>query len=909
MFNLSSRLYTLGLLIVGLVGSGQVFAQNVSRTSLWMTLQQRSNTDSQPPAFKFAPARYSLLALDETMARTILKPAPGLEGRTAADNQSGTMLLLPLPDGAMLQVRLVESSVMAPELAQRYPQIKTYQVLSDDLRTNLGVADLTEHGFHAMFSTPRGTVFIDPRSTESGNRQYISYYKHDYYPAEKVIRSMLRRPPLRPFTSMPSLLTSDDLRSDRAVAARSGGQITTYRLALAATGEYTSFHGNATSALHAMATTLNRVNAIYQRDLAVRMELVNDNDLLIYTNAETDPYTPNDAETLLTENQANLDLVIGNSNYDIGHVFSTEGSGLASLGVVCWDAFKGQGETGSPQPINDPFDVDYVAHEMGHQFGASHTFNGTTDACGGGNRSPLTAFEPGSGSTIMGYAGICGGENLQWNSDAAFHAGSISEINTYLGADVGATCGQRQNSGNAAPVALAGSDFTIPKQTPFLLTGSANDIDASNSLTYAWEEVDLGTASTSTNMGDDGFRPLFRSFLPSESATRYFPKLASLLSGTLDIGERLPTTGRNLKFRLTVRDGAGGVADDDVTLTVDGTSGPFRITSPNGGETINGSTNVTWDVAGTDLAPVSCSHVNIGLSTDGGLTQLSDLLASNVPNMGSASVNFPTGSSNTTRIRIQCANNIFFDLSDGNFSYARSGAPSGQTISFGAAPSISVGVSGVMIATASSNLPVSYSSETPNTCTVSGSLVTGVAAGNCTIIAIQSGNTAFAPATPTSQDLTVLPPVNGTLVTRYRLYNGYTKEHLYTTDAIEYSILPSRGWDAEGSIYRLLKAAGSIDGIEAKPYYRLYNPFSFQHHWTTDLFEYNYLGTVGWSKEGIDGYIFDRSFQGAIPLYRLYLNAYGGLHLWTMDLSERTFLITNAGWIDEGISGFVVPLQ
>jgi hypothetical protein len=753
----SLRLLVCCLVWFGSSHSGHALAQDIQADRLWFTLQHRANAEAQTPEIKLAPARYALLTLDETLARASLALKSATSSGDAADNQETATLPLPLPDGTMLQVRALESTVMAPELAQRYPYIKTYTLFDTDKGVVIGAADLTDQGFHAMFSTPQGTVFIDPRTSENGQRQYLSYYKHDYRPAEKVIRSMLRRPPVRHDAAVPSWLTSDALSSNANLAARSSGSITTYRLALAATGEYTTYHGGTIGAISAMVTTISRVNAIYERDLAVRMVLVNNNDLLVYTNASTDPYDPSDASALLSDNQSNLDAVIGNNNYDIGHVFSTEGGGLANLGVVCFSPFKAQGETGSRDPIADPFDIDYVAHEIGHQFGANHTFNGTTGSCGGGNRWPPTAFEPGSGSTIMAYAGICGGENLQSNSDAVFHAGSIFEINTYLSSDIGASCGSRQNTGNTAPSVSAGADFTIPMQTPFFLTGSASDVNSSDSLTYAWEEIDLGTASTSLNLADDGSRPLFRSFEPSSIATRYFPKLTSLLSGTSNIGERLPTTGRSLKFRLTVRDQAGGVADDDVTLMVEASSGPFRVTSPNGGETVNGSTTVTWDVAGTHLAPVSCSHVNIGLSIDGGLTQLASLLAANVPNNGTASVSFPAGSSNTARIKVQCANSIFFDVSDANFTYTGAEGLINQTISFTnpGAKTLDAAPFALSATGGASGNPVTFTSQTASICTVSASTVTLVATGTCTIAANQEGNVSYNPAMQVLQSFTV----------------------------------------------------------------------------------------------------------------------------------------------------------
>jgi hypothetical protein len=343
----SLRLLVCCLVWFGSSHSGHALAQDIQADRLWFTLQHRANAEAQTPEIKLAPARYALLTLDETLARASLALKSATSSGDAADNQETATLPLPLPDGTMLQVRALESTVMAPELAQRYPYIKTYTLFDTDKGVVIGAADLTDQGFHAMFSTPQGTVFIDPRTSENGQRQYLSYYKHDYRPAEKVIRSMLRRPPVRHDAAVPSWLTSDALSSNANLAARSSGSITTYRLALAATGEYTTYHGGTIGAISAMVTTISRVNAIYERDLAVRMVLVNNNDLLVYTNASTDPYDPSDASALLSDNQSNLDAVIGNNNYDIGHVFSTEGGGLANLGVVCFSPFKAQGETGS----------------------------------------------------------------------------------------------------------------------------------------------------------------------------------------------------------------------------------------------------------------------------------------------------------------------------------------------------------------------------------------------------------------------------------------------------------------------------------------------------------------------------------------------------------------------------------
>ncbi|MBI5101158.1 MAG: zinc-dependent metalloprotease, partial [Nitrospirae bacterium] len=474
----------------------------------------------------------------------------------------------------------------------------------------------------------------------------------------------------------------------------SGTQLRTYRLAVAATGEYTAYFGGTVPlGLAAVVSAVNRVTGIYEAEVAVRLQLVENNNLIVYTNQFTDPYTDSDCNPnecgiiMLGQNQTNLDSVIGNDNYDIGHVFSTGGGGVAYLRVPCVTGLKARGVTGSSIPTGDVFWVDYVAHEMGHQFGANHTFNSETGSCNG-NGEPSTAYEPGSGSTIMAYAGICGPDDLQSNSDAYFHTVSFDEILDYITWDEGSTCGTVANSGNIPPVANAGSGgLTIPANTPFTLTGSAIDSNG-DPLTYCWEEFDLIDPTGVIDGGPPGDPtnpPFFRSWPATSSPSRTFPRLSELLNNTTVLGEVLPDTSRALNFRLTVRDnrsGGGGVDYDSMTFNVTSLAGPFQVTAPNTAVSWagNSSQTVTWNVANTGSGTtVNCANVGILLSTDGGYT-FPTTLAPSTPNDGSQSVTVPNVSTATARIKVYCTGNIFFDISNSNFTITYTPIPVAVTV-------------------------------------------------------------------------------------------------------------------------------------------------------------------------------------------------------------------------------------
>ncbi|HEY5536197.1 MAG TPA: zinc-dependent metalloprotease family protein [Ignavibacteria bacterium] len=656
------RLIAISFLLLGLNIS--LTAQNAG---YWNDIPQYNIQTSGERIIK--PLIFRTLTLNVAEIKNILLTAPP-ESITLA-KYSNVIISLPLPDGSYSRFRIVDSPVMEKELADKFPDIKTYAGQGiDDPYSNVRF-DLTPAGFHAIIFNATDIVFIDPYAM-SDNYNYISYYKKDF------------RKDADNFTC--EVIDNDFKNTDKTPLRfenRTQGQLRTYRIAIAATGEYTTFHGGTVVAgLAAVVTSLNRVDGVYENEVAVRMVLVGNNNLIIYTNASTDPYTNNNGSTMLGQNQTNLDNVIGTANYDIGHIFSTGGGGVAYLGCVCVASSKAKGVTGSSQPIGDPFDIDYVAHEMGHQFGGNHTFNCTSGSCGGGNRVASAAYEPGSGSTIMAYAGICGAGDLQPHSDAYFHSKSLDEIINFTTGGSGNTCAQITATGNLNPVVTLGAGGnTIPISTPFSLTGSATDGNG-DSIKYCWEEYDLGPAGLPN--APSGNAPIFRSFTPVTSGTRTFPKLANLLNNTQTIGELLPTYTRSLTFCLTARDnraGGGGVGFDYITFDVSATAGPFLVTFPNTAVTLNANTpqTVTWNVANTNTAPVSCANVNILLSTDGGQT-FPTVLKTNTPNDGSETVNLPVVANSTARIKVAAVDNIFFDISNTNFTISTvSGISENQT--------------------------------------------------------------------------------------------------------------------------------------------------------------------------------------------------------------------------------------
>lgn len=612
----------LALMVAGLLASTNLVAKE------WETVLARAG----------AADGYEVRA---TQYRIATVPADYFAGLQAGARE----ITLPLPDGNELSFRLQPYDLLPADLAARYPGILTFKGHNAAVPLETGRFDLGPQGFHAMFSHQGKTVFVDPLRNGEG---YAIYYQQDAHSrleeeADRVIGPQARR-------------LARQVLVDGNVRKR-------YVIAISAAGEYTQYHGGTVAdGLAAITTLLNRVNEVYQRDVAAEFQLASGNDTIIFVDTATDPFTNGDGDidiNVTVQQQALTQAGTRLGPFDIGHVVNTGGGGLAGLGVLC-TAEKSAGMTGSPNPVGDAFFIDYVAHEIGHQFGADHTFNGTTGSCGGGTRVPEQAWEPGSGSSIMAYAGICGEENLQANSLPYFHSKSIEQMRAHMATVP--TCGTSQSLANNAPQVAAGGDYVIPANTPFLLKGAGTDLDG-DPLSYTWEQIDLGTESFSlASMVDDGTRPLFPFVAPTPVPERRLPSLSSLLTNTLAKGEAWPATNRELNFRLTARDGKGGVASDDMRIQVVNTGSAFRLTSPVVTPLASGhSQAIGWEVAGTNVAPIGCSRVDLAMTRDEGVSWTP--LASNLLNSGSANVTIPAGIEGTARLRVACSDNLFFAIS------------------------------------------------------------------------------------------------------------------------------------------------------------------------------------------------------------------------------------------------------
>ena len=615
------------------------------------------------------PTSYKLFSLNVEGINAALNKAPN---RNAA-NES-LVLKFPNASGKLVDYVVMEAPVMAKELSDKYPGIKSYVGYEKNHRENtIRLSTSPFEGINVMYFDNGEVSYLDTYTNDAST--YIVYKRSDLPANPERFNCDYDKENFHT-ESAPEPVSLAPIVRD--------GQMRTYRMALACTIEYAAFHVNRAglsggtleqkkaAVLAAMNASMTRVNGVYEKSVSLTMVLVPNNDQIIFI--DSDNFDNENSEEnnypLLGQNQQVCDSVIGTANYDIGHVFSTASGGVASLQSPCTPTRKARGTTGTNIPINDAFNIDYVAHEIGHQFGGNHTFRANTGSCSG-NANNGTAVEPGSGSTIMAYAGICGAaNNVQTRSDAYFHSVSINEMYNYISRAT--DCSAKTPNNNAVPTADAGADYTIPNGTAFVLTGAGTDPD-DDALTYLWEQTDFAPLATNpqppTQTAAAG--TVFRSFFPKTTPERYFPNMASIANNILNPKwEVIPTVARQLNFSLLVNDNkaTGNQSARDLMRVTVAATGPFRVTSQNvAANYVGGSAiAVTWNVAGTNAAPINTENVEILISSDNGLTYPTSL--GEFPNNGSANVTLPNEDNGNARLMIKAVNNIYFAVNSARFN-------------------------------------------------------------------------------------------------------------------------------------------------------------------------------------------------------------------------------------------------
>lgn len=643
-------------------------------------------TPQLPPTY-FAPVQFQALRLDAAALETGLALAPD-EIRPGFIPDTATTLL-PLGGSDLTPVALVRTRLLGPELAERYPGIRSYAFRSLDGKQH-GHLVVTARGVSATVTGTEGLRRIEPVETADGT-VHLSYFDALRTDGANLLEHNFGPGDLEPLP-VPGALPGALPASTPAFAAGPvvaaglafGGQLRIYRLAASTTGEFFDARdGNAADAdtrrenvIASIVADLAGANAVFEPEVGVRLILADASDAVIYDDAATDPFDNSASPCSLRD--ANRDVLkteLTDDQYDLGFLFATRSGGGASgcaWFVACLTTDdtlhkgRGAGQMGNFGAISAS---GLLAHEVGHQLGARHTFSGQDGSCTeieftAGDS--MSAYEPGSGTTRMSYAGICDTDNVDVSvvgAGAYMHSRSFDEIVDNVFNGDGATCGELVETGNAAPVVDAGADFTIPRQTPFVLTGSGSD---ASPLTYNWEQFDRADSRRAIDT-DDGVGPIIRSVPPTEDPARTIPHLPDLLDGVTRKGEILPQVDRDLNFRFIARDnqmGGGGVAYDEMVVHVAGD--PFFLIAPDGGTLQAGcSTPLTWQVGGGSVA----AQVRARFSTDGGATYPTDLTGA-ISNDGTDNFVVPCQTGNQSRVRLEAVGNIFFDVSDNDLSVA-----------------------------------------------------------------------------------------------------------------------------------------------------------------------------------------------------------------------------------------------
>ncbi|MEM9836901.1 MAG: reprolysin-like metallopeptidase [Bacteroidota bacterium] len=627
-------------------------------------------------------SQYGEVLVDRSLLTNQLAQVP-LEGTTSAGE---SYVDLPTPEGEMRRFQIIESPIMQPGLAARYPELKSYRVIGPQGTGRMAVSPF---GVTAAIMGEEGEYFIN-RAEEMATDHHLVYYTKD---VDLNLGDL----------DLPALGCGWDAaeaeeeaiyfgwNNDRSTAATNAAARSTqsmlglhvYEFALVCTGEFANLKGGTlTGVMNAYNEAMTVLNGILEREVGIRFMLIENNDSLIYLDADTDPFNnANNGGALLGQVAGAISLAgISQNAFDLAHLFTascTDVGGVVS-GAACTEG-KTRGVTCNFGNNIAAVARGTMAHEIAHQFGVGHSWSN----CPGseGQLASSSAFEPGAGTTIMSYAGACGNQNIG-GRDAYYHIGSVDQfINFSRNVNPGGCVTVLTPENNEPVISLPYTDgFYIPILTPFELEGSATDADGDD-LLYNWEQYDLGPSSP---LGDPfANSPLFRSYPPSRfGATRTVPRIDRIINNTLYLPEQLPDYSRDITFRFSVRDqnpAVGSTVAQSVSFRSTDEAGPFLVTSPNLGNEVwqeGDFREVTWDVANTNQGLVNCQSVNILLSRNGGQSY-PIVLAENAPNNGRTFVTIPIGETgNNYRIKVAAADNIFFDISNQSFRINPATVPS-----------------------------------------------------------------------------------------------------------------------------------------------------------------------------------------------------------------------------------------
>lgn len=640
-----------GILPYTLIILGLFFAPDMGAQSVFEALSS-DQIEFAPDAIN-TPDAYAGYRAEDQRIESQLEKVLAVEG----------LFDLPGPDGEMISVRVKPYALAESEFYAKFPEITTFSFRSED-GVITGFGAMSPRGFHAVGRNEEGQFYLDPTSKTGEVKSYASYYTADYSAPSDFQRAICEVE--EDFVDTEEIGREiPRLNREAASINQERPPLRQYRLVVSTTAEYSQYHGGTKSDVASeLVNLMIRVNEIMRREFSIEYILVDGTDTLFYLDPDEDGYTDGDTEALINQVNAKIPQFFDDSLYDIGHVLCTNAGGLASVSAVCNDDRKRRGVSCSNNPIGDRFYVDLVCHEIGHQMGSRHSFN----HCRGDNESLPDGYEPGSGTTIMAYAGLCGSRNVSNFTDPYYNIGSIESIIAYMHEGFGARCAEEMERPGEVPTLDLTYEETlhIPISTPFELTAAATEEDPN--LLYCWEQYDASPSRCNTNSPTDNC-PLFRSFPPTTDSTRVFPRIQNLIDGVDDKWEKLPDYDRTMQFMCTLRDWdpEGGTLDWDMaTLDVTSDAGPFTVEDISGNFDIGEQIEVQWDVAGTDAAPINCNTVDIYLSQDGGFTY-PHLIAEDVPNNGRIALNAPNIPTGNAKIKVKASDNVFFNISGSTF--------------------------------------------------------------------------------------------------------------------------------------------------------------------------------------------------------------------------------------------------